>query len=73
MKNVYLNNHNILKKSALLWLILVICLIILAGWLFSRSKLNTSVLSLLPQANSTTVPNELIDGFQNRLAISVAY
>lgn len=67
MKNVYLNNHNILKKSALLWLILVICLIIFAGWLFSRSKLNTSVLSLLPQANSTTVPNELIDGFQNRL------
>lgn len=67
MNNCYSTNHPILKKCAIIWLISVIGLIIGACYLITHSKLNSSVLSLLPKEQISNVPTEIIDGFQNRL------
>ncbi|WP_345492743.1 MMPL family transporter [Orbus sasakiae] len=57
----------LLKKAAIGWLIIVIGLCCFASYLIPNSRLNSSVLSLLPQTQVNDVPTEVIDGFQNRL------
>ena len=67
MNNCYSDNRLILTRRAILWLIIVICLIFTAYNLLVSSKINSSVLSLFPKEQTNNVPTELIDGFQNRL------
>lgn len=67
MNNRYLNKIVKLKIAAILWLIMVICLLLTACYLIPNSKLNSSVLSLLPKEQTNNVPAELINGFQDRL------
>ena len=67
MNNCYSDNRLILTRRAILWLIIVICLIFTAYNLLVSRKINSSVLSLLPKEQTNNVPTELIDGFQNRL------
>lgn len=67
MKNIYSINCDTLKKAAVLWGLIVLGLLVLAIYLLPKSKLNSSVLSLLPQTQNTAVPAELMTGFQERL------
>lgn len=67
MKKNYSNNAITFKNRAILWLIIVIGLLIFAIYLLPKSKLNSSVLSLLPQEQTNNVPVDLINGFQDRL------
>ena len=67
MNNYYLNKFVTLKTAAILWLMMVITLLLATGYLISNSKLNSSVLSLLPKEQTNKVPSELINGFQDRL------
>ncbi|NUF48706.1 MMPL family transporter [Gilliamella sp. ESL0250] len=67
MNNCYSNKIIKLKHKAILWVITVICLLLAACYLISNSKLNSSVLSLLPKEQTNHVPTELINGFQDRL------
>ncbi|OCG32724.1 hypothetical protein A9G34_04310 [Gilliamella sp. Choc4-2] len=68
MNNHYSNNNiKKLKNCAIGWLITVVCLLLTASYLFSNSKINSSVLSLLPQEQTNNVPMEFINGFQDRL------
>ncbi|WP_392558854.1 MMPL family transporter [Orbus mooreae] len=67
MKNNYFSNHIRLKKWAISWLIIVIGLLFFASYLLPNSKINSSVLSLLPQEQNNNVPIDLINGFQDRL------
>lgn len=67
MNNCYSDNQLTLKRRAILWLMMVACLILAAYYLLANSKINSSVLSLLPKEQTNNVPTELIDGFQNRL------
>lgn len=56
-----------LKKRAFWWLLVVMGLMLALGYLILNSKLNSSVLSLLPKEQTHDVPAELINGFQDRL------
>ncbi len=56
-----------LKKRAFWWLLVVMGLMLALGYLILNSKLNSSVLSLLPKEQTHDVPTELIIGFQDRL------
>lgn len=67
MNSRYSNNKKLLKIRAILWLFVVISILLTAGYLIQHSKLNTSVLSLLPNEQTNDVPVEIIDGFQDRL------
>lgn len=67
MKSFYSNNARNLTIGAWLWLIIVISLIVFATFLIPKSKLNTSVLSLLPETSNAIIPDEIMTGFQNRL------
>ena len=55
------------KKRAFWWLLVVMGLMFALGYLILNSKLNSSVLSLLPKEQTHDVPTELINGFQDRL------
>ncbi|MFQ1018874.1 MMPL family transporter [Gilliamella sp. CG13] len=55
------------KKRAFWWLLVVMGLMLALGYLILNSKLNSSVLSLLPKEQTHDVPTELINGFQDRL------
>lgn len=63
----YSNNSMKLKKRAFWWLLVVMGLMLALGYLILNSKLNSSVLSLLPKEQTHDVPTELINGFQDRL------
>ena len=67
MNNCYSDNRLTLRRRAILWLIIVVGVIFAAYYLFINSKINSSVLSLLPKEQTNNVPTELIEGFQNRL------
>lgn len=67
MNSRYSNNKKLLKIRAILWLFVVTSILLTAGYLIQHSKLNTSVLSLLPNEQTNDVPVEIIDGFQDRL------
>lgn len=67
MKNNYLINQAQLKKYAAFWLVCMIGLLFFATYLLPNSKINSSVLSLLPQEQRSDVNIELINGFQERL------
>lgn len=67
MNNCYSNNLTKLKRRAILWLLIVICLVFILCYLIPNSKLNSSVLSLLPKEQTNDIPSELINGFQERL------
>jgi predicted exporter len=67
MNNYYSNNIKRLKQIAILWGITVICLLFSVGYLISNSRINSSILSLLPKEQANHVPTELINGFQDRL------
>lgn len=63
----YSNNSMKSKKRAFWWLLVVMGLMLALGYLILNSKLNSSVLSLLPKEQTHDVPTELINGFQDRL------
>lgn len=63
----YSNNSIKSKKRAIWWLLVVMGLMLALGYLILNSKLNSSVLSLLPKEQTKDVPAELINGFQDRL------
>ena len=67
MNNCYSDNRLTLRRRAILWLIIVVGVIFAAYYLFINSKINSSVLSLLPKEQTSNIPTELIEGFQNRL------
>lgn len=67
MNNCYLSKTVRLKIVAFLWLIIIICLLLATCYLIPNSKLNSSVLSLLPKEQSKSLPAELINSFQDRL------
>lgn len=55
------------KKRAIWWLLAVLGLMLALGYLMLNSKLNSSVLSLLPKEQTHDAQTELINGFQDRL------
>lgn len=63
----YSNNSMKSKKRAIWWLLAVLGLILALGYLMLNSKLNSSVLSLLPKEQTHDAQTELINGFQDRL------
>ena len=67
MNDTTLINPSWLKKSAILWLLVVLCLLFSLFYLLPKSRLNSSVLSLLPQEQVSAVPQDIVSGFQERL------
>lgn len=55
------------KKLAISWLIVNLLLLIMLSWLFSHSRINSSIIAMLPKEQMTGLPSNIVESFNQRL------